>query len=110
MGGTAYLDGLLSLSFLDLGSGLFSPHLGDFFDVLSAEQVIGGFRHLSLPKLGRDEFWNIDYLADAMGTTDIVRLSVAPIPEPEIYAMMAVGLGLLGFVTRRKKKLRIRYP
>jgi len=26
-----------------------------------------------------------------------------PIPEPEIYAMMAVGLGLLGWVGRRKK-------
>jgi hypothetical protein len=29
--------------------------------------------------------------------------STAPIPEPEIYAMMAVGLGLLGWVGRRKK-------
>ena len=28
---------------------------------------------------------------------------VAAIPEPEIYAMMAVGLGLLGWVGRRKK-------
>jgi len=27
----------------------------------------------------------------------------APIPEPEIYAMMAVGLGVLGWVGRRKK-------
>jgi len=27
----------------------------------------------------------------------------APIPEPEIYAMMAVGLGMLGWVGRRKK-------
>ena len=27
----------------------------------------------------------------------------APIPEPEIHAMMAVGLGLLGWVGRRKK-------
>jgi len=26
-----------------------------------------------------------------------------PVPEPEIYAMMAVGLGLLGWVGRRKK-------
>jgi hypothetical protein len=28
---------------------------------------------------------------------------VAAIPEPEIYAMMLAGLGLLGYVTRRKK-------
>ncbi len=26
-----------------------------------------------------------------------------PIPEPEIYAMLGVGLGLLGWVARRKK-------
>ena len=28
---------------------------------------------------------------------------LAPVPEPEIYALMAAGLGLLGFVARRKK-------
>jgi hypothetical protein len=31
------------------------------------------------------------------------HLNVAAIPEPEIYAMMLAGLGLLGYVTRRKK-------
>jgi hypothetical protein len=30
-------------------------------------------------------------------------VAVAPIPEPEIYAMLGVGLGLLGWVGRRKK-------
>jgi len=29
---------------------------------------------------------------------------ISTIPEPEIYAMMAVGLGLLGFMARRKSK------
>lgn len=29
---------------------------------------------------------------------------VTPVPEPEIYAMMAAGLGLMGFVARRRKK------
>jgi uncharacterized protein YjiK len=28
----------------------------------------------------------------------------APVPEPETYAMLTAGLGLLGFVARRKKK------
>lgn len=35
---------------------------------------------------------------DKMGT-----FVTAPVPEPETYAMMMVGLGLLGFMARRKK-------
>ena len=31
-------------------------------------------------------------------------VTVSPIPEPEIYAMLAVGLGVMGFVTRRRKQ------
>jgi hypothetical protein len=30
--------------------------------------------------------------------------SVSPVPEPETYAMMLSGLGLIGFVGRRKKQ------
>jgi hypothetical protein len=29
---------------------------------------------------------------------------VAAVPEPEIYAMMAVGMGIMGWVARRKKR------
>ncbi len=35
---------------------------------------------------------------------DNVRLNLAPVPEPETYAMMIAGLGLLGFMARRKKQ------
>ena len=31
------------------------------------------------------------------------NLAAAPIPEPEIYAMMAAGLGLMGYLGRRRK-------
>jgi hypothetical protein len=30
--------------------------------------------------------------------------SVVAVPEPETYAMMLMGLGLLGFVARRRKQ------
>jgi len=30
-------------------------------------------------------------------------MAMAPIPEPEIYAMMGIGLALMGFVARRRK-------
>lgn len=29
---------------------------------------------------------------------------VAPVPEPETYAMLLSGLGLLGFAARRKRR------
>jgi hypothetical protein len=31
------------------------------------------------------------------------QVSVSPVPEPETYAMLLVGLGLLGFTARRRK-------
>jgi hypothetical protein len=33
-----------------------------------------------------------------------LNISVSAVPEPETYAMMLAGLGLLGFVARRRKK------
>jgi hypothetical protein len=28
----------------------------------------------------------------------------APVPEPETYAMMMAGLGMMGFIARRRRK------
>ena len=36
------------------------------------------------------------------GGTYGVNLSVSPVPEPATYGMMLVGLGLLGFASRRR--------
>jgi hypothetical protein len=33
-----------------------------------------------------------------------MSVGVVPIPEPEIYAMLVAGLGLMGFVARRRKQ------
>jgi len=33
-----------------------------------------------------------------------IKVVTAPIPEPEIYAMLVAGLGLMGFVARRRKQ------
>ncbi|ALQ50580.1 FxDxF family PEP-CTERM protein [Nitrosomonas ureae] len=32
-------------------------------------------------------------------------VATSPVPEPETYAMLLAGLGLIGFMTRRKKRL-----
>ena len=38
-----------------------------------------------------------------MGTYPITQTITAAVPEPETYAMMMAGLGLLGFVVRRRR-------
>lgn len=41
--------------------------------------------------------------ASYQGETIRYTLNVLPVPEPETYAMLLVGLGLLGFTTRSRK-------
>ena len=49
--------------------------------------------------------WN--FIGGPIGTSTFLFLAgtgtVAAVPEPEIYAMMGVGLGLIGWIGRRKK-------
>jgi hypothetical protein len=35
---------------------------------------------------------------------EVARFSITAVPEPETYAMMLAGLGLMGFVARRRKQ------
>ena len=52
--------------------------------------------------------WGIAAPALAAGTAISASyggsMSVSPVPEPETYAMMMAGLGLVGFMARRRKK------
>ncbi|SFU57924.1 PEP-CTERM sorting domain-containing protein [Nitrosospira multiformis] len=45
-----------------------------------------------------------DYSAVEIGILHDIGYTVTAVPEPEAYAMMLAGLGLLGWVTRRKKR------
>ena len=51
--------------------------------------------------VGRVKILNIKTLAGGVAQD---QLYITPVPEPEIYAMMAAGLGLMGFVARRRKQ------
>jgi len=46
-----------------------------------------------------DESWAMDNLRVSVTTN-----GVAPVPEPQTYAMLLAGLGLLGFVARRRRQ------
>ena len=48
---------------------------------------------------------HVQGIGSAGGSGWIGGTPANPIPEPEIYAMMAAGLGLMGFVARRRKQL-----
>ncbi len=51
--------------------------------------------------------WNPGATATRIGWRDVsltLNQQTAPVPEPETYAMMLAGLGLLGFVGRRRKQ------
>ena len=45
-----------------------------------------------------------DYSAVEIGMLQDIGYAVTAVPEPEVYAMMLAGLGLLGWGTRRKKR------
>jgi len=63
---------------------------------------VGSGLTFSAPHLKVNFLTNI---TDTRATGDLLSQDITtPIPEPEIYAMMGLGLGLMGFVARRRKQ------
>ncbi len=97
-------DHVHALGHLELGGALmvslldgFAPLAGHEFDLLDWGTLgTGRFSSIVLPGLGTNLAWvTSDLYFD--GT-----ISVAAIPEPETWALLLAGLGLLGFAARRK--------
>ena len=95
VGGTLSLGGTLDVVLFDLGGGLFAPHAGDTFDILTATKISGTFASTAFPTLGSGLAFSISYLPDD------VRLTVQAVPEPETWAMLLAGLGVVGWKLRR---------
>lgn len=96
--GLAELGGTLAVDLYDFGGGPFSPQAGDFFDIVEADTLSGEFDFFTLALMAPGLVWKLDYLVDAFGTTDVLRLSVAPIPLPPAAWLM--GGALLGLLAR----------
>ena len=64
--GQADLAGILDVSLIDLGSGLFEPAAGDRFQIVSAGSVQGRFDDAFLPPLASDLFWSLRYNAESV--------------------------------------------
>jgi hypothetical protein len=68
----------------------------------------GGYTVTSGLAAGQTFQYVIGYNDSAAGLTDwddmVIGINIAPIPEPETYAMLLAGLGLMGFVARRRKQ------
>jgi hypothetical protein len=55
--------------------------------------------------IGGNRWYNDEYNNSRLSILADVTAVASPIPEPETYAMLLAGLGLLGFETRRRKQL-----
>ncbi len=76
-----------------------------FVFALSAADSITLNALLALPGSGSDVIGVSASASSATGGAETIYIgAVSAVPEPETYAMMLAGLGLMGFVARRRNK------
>jgi hypothetical protein len=61
---------------------------------------------LTAAKNGTDltQKYNYTYFASATSQDFVTATAIAAVPEPSTYAMLGVGLALVGFTARRRAK------
>jgi len=106
--GTAY-DHLTVNGLLTFGGALnvvflngFTASAGQTFDLFDFTNAAGTFSSMNLATLGTGLVWNTSNLY-VNGSISVDSVAV-PVPEPENYALMMLGLGVIGAMARRQKK------
>ena len=96
-------DGVISFSDVSRGSLLFSeafPSDGPYsFDVTTvvAGALENGWSHVGF------SLRDVAFGSGLSSRNNYLTVTAAVIPEPETYAMLLAGLGLVGFIIRRRK-------
>lgn len=81
------------------GSGILNP------DGLAHANVINNWMSSGRTYVGFEDLWgggDLDYDDNSFSFTNVATMQ--PVPEPETYAMLLAGLGLLGMQARRRKQ------
>lgn len=100
--------GTLSLDMASIeAEHAYAPHSGEtnpgpaFMSVLAAD----GWTATKTSTLshGHPDNYTFTLTSNADGTANISLTAVHAVPEPETYAMMMAGLGLMGAIVRRRK-------
>ena len=59
VGNSITLGGVIRVSLIDLGTGVFVPSIGDEFQLLSASSILGAFDDVQLPLISSTEQWQL---------------------------------------------------